>query len=108
MRCYSRYNSAEEKRKRSEKASRAAQARWDAYHALLAESGEPIITDPPADMYRITFENLMTGKAEILTFHPGPRLNNYRIEVNGKPWRVCGFVDAMDRLVKSCYRLARI
>jgi len=105
MKYYSRWNSPENKRKRSEKASRAALARWDAYHAALAD--QPLPAEPPADMYRLTFENLMTGKTEILTFHPGPRANNYRVDVNGNPWRICGFVDAMDRIVKSCYRISR-
>lgn len=104
MRCYSRWNNAEEKRKRSEKASRAAEARWTAYHAQFAD--EPIPPDPPADMYRLTFENLMTGKTEVLLFHPGPRRNNYRVDVNGKAWRVCGFHDALSRIEKSCYKMA--
>lgn len=105
MRCYSRYNSTEEKQKRSNKASHAATARWDAYHASLADTLNP--PDPPADMYRITVENLMTGKTEVLTFHPGPRLNNYNIDVNGHPWRTCGFVDALRRIEKSCYKMRR-
>jgi len=106
MKCYSRWNSAEEKRKRREKASRAAQARWDAYHAQFA--GEPIPPDPPRDMYRLTFENLMTGETQVLLFHPGARLNNYDIDVNGEFWRQCGFVDALKRIQKSCYRRARL
>lgn len=40
MKYYSRWNSPENKRKRSEKAGRAALARWDAYHAALAECHE--------------------------------------------------------------------
>jgi hypothetical protein len=105
MKCYSRYNSAEQKQKRSDKASRAAMARWDAYHASLEES--PIPPDPPADMYRLTFENLMTGKTEVMLFHPGNRRNNYHIEVNGKYWKTCGFVDALRKIEKSCYKMRR-
>jgi hypothetical protein len=105
MTCYSRWYSAENKRKRSEKASRNAQKRWDDYHASLAD--EPVQKDLPADMYRLTFENLMTGKTEIITFHPGPRINNYRIDVNGQPWKICGFVDALRRIEKSCYKVRR-
>ncbi len=101
-----KYRSTQAKRERSDRASRAAQARWDAYHDSLAD--EPIPPDPPADMYRLTFENLMTGKSEVLTFHPGTRKNNYRIDVNGKPWRVCGFTDALERIEKSCYKMARM
>lgn len=106
MKCYSGWNSPENKRKRSEKASRAAEARWSAYHALIAD--EPIATTPPADMYRLTFENLMTGKIEVMLFHPGTRSNNYRIDLNSKFWRTCGFVDALDRIVRSCYKLSRV
>jgi hypothetical protein len=105
MGCYSRYNSAEQKQKRSDKASRAANARWGAYHDSLAD--EHTQPDPPADMYRLTFENLMTGKIEVITFHPGPRINNYNIDVNGNPWRTCGFVDALRRIEKSCYKMKR-
>lgn len=98
-------NRSEYNRKISERASRAAIIRWDRYHESLAD--QPIPPDPPADMYRLTFENLMTGKSEILLFHPGPRLNNYRIDVNGQPWRICGFVDALRRIEKSCYKMRR-
>lgn len=106
MRCYRGWNSPENKKKRSEKASRAAEARWTAYHAQFA--GDPVPADLPDDMYRLTFENLMTGKTEVLVFHPGPRRNNYRVDVNGKPWKTCGFVDAMERVIKSCYKMARL
>lgn len=101
------HNRSEYKQKLSERGQRAALARWDAYHAMIAEI-EPARQDPPADMYRITVENLITGKAEIILFHPGPRINNYRIDVNGKPWRTCGFVDALRRIEKSCYKMRRM
>jgi anti-sigma-K factor RskA len=105
MRCYSRWNNPEEKRKRSEKASRAAMARWDAYHAALAD--EPIPAGPPDDMYRLTFENLMTKEVQTLIFHPGNRLNNYDIDVNGGFWRRAGFAEAIKLIRKACYRRAR-
>jgi len=94
------------KQKLSDRGRRAALARWDACHALLAAT-EPLRQDPPADMYRITVENLMTGRVEILLFHPGPRLNNYNIDVNGKPWKTTGFVGALRKIEKSCYRMRR-
>lgn len=99
-------NRTEYQRKLSEKGRRAAFARWDAYHAALMAT-EPVRKAPPADMFRLTFENLMSGKTEVLIFHPGPRLNNYRIDVNGQPWRVCGFVDALRRIEKSCAKMRR-
>jgi hypothetical protein len=101
------YRSPEAKQARSDKASRAALARWDAYHAMLVET-EPPWQDPPADMYRLTFENLMTGKTEVMTFHPGNRINNFNIDVNGTPWKTTGFVDALRRIEKSCAKMRRM
>jgi hypothetical protein len=98
----------EELRKiRSERASKAANARWEQYHASLTELPVYDLDNRPDDMYRITFDNLMTGETHVLTFHPGPRMNNYRIDVDGKPWKVCGWDGAMDRIRKSCIRNIR-
>ena len=98
----------ERKRERSARASRAANARWDAYHASLADLPVPDWSDHrPEDMYRITVENLMTQETHVLLFHPGPRTDNYIIDVDGNPWKTCGWSGAMDRLRKSCVRLMR-
>lgn len=98
---YRKYNSPEARRKRSERATSAVNARWDRYHADVSQQ----IPDPlPVDLFRLTFENLITGKTEVLLFHPGDRTNNYRIDVNGKYWRTCGFADAMERVGKGCYK----
>ena len=102
MRCYSKYNSAEEKRKRSEKASRAAAARWDAYHASIPQ---PNYGELPADCFRITVENLIIGKTEVLSFHPADKSGRYHIDVNGQYWKTCGWTDATVRIRKSCKRM---
>lgn len=73
---------AELKEKMSRRGRYGAEVRWKRYHESIPK---PDYGERPADMYRLTFENLMTGKTEILTFHPGTRKNNYRINVNGKP-----------------------
>lgn len=52
-------------------------------------------------MYRITVENLMSGRTHILLLHPGPRRDNFRVDLNGKPWRVTGFSGIMAILRKS-------
>lgn len=101
---YKPYNSPEQRKKRSDRASKAATERWRRYHESLKD--EPVRGDLPEDLYRLTFENLITGKTEVLVFHPGSRKNNYRIDVNGKEWKVCGFNGALDRIGKSCYRIA--
>lgn len=102
---YRKYNSPEERKKRSERASRAVTIRWERH---LAEWGQQIPNQPPPeDMFQLTFENLITGKTEVLLFHPGTRKNNYRIDVNGKYWRTCGWADAMERIRKSCYKTSR-
>lgn len=98
------YFSEEARLKRSETSSRAAEARW----SKNAETEpHPDYHEYPENMYRLTFENLMTGKTEVLTFHPGTRKNNKRIDVNGKFWKVCGFVGALERIVTSCYKMER-
>jgi len=98
-----KYRSEEEKRKRSEKASRAANARWATYHAAMAE--EPTLRDLPPDCFRITVENLINGKTEVILFHPAGKSGRYRVDVNGKYWKTCGWTDATVRMRKSCKRL---
>jgi len=98
-----KYRSEQEKQKRSEKASRAAQARWDTYHAALSDVSYP--PDLPENCFRITVENLITGKTEVLLFHPGDKSGRYRIDVNGEYWRTCGWTDATVRIRKSCKRM---
>ena len=66
----------------------------------------PAYDNRPENMYRITVENLMAGDKHELLFHPGPRLNNFSVDVNGNPWRVCGWSDAMNRIRKSCKRMS--
>ena len=104
MPCYKRYNSPEQRAKRSEKSRRAANARWKKYHESL--TCEPIRIDLPDDLYRFTFENIITGDKQILLFHPGTRKNNYRIDVNGQAWKTCGFSEALELIGKSCYRIS--
>jgi hypothetical protein len=99
-----RYNSPEARRKRSERASRAVTARWERYHAEIGQQSPDSLTE---DLFELTFKNLLTGKTEVLLFRPGDRKNNYRIDVNGKYWRTCGFADATKRIGKSCYRSAK-
>lgn len=97
---WQKYRSNSEKRKRSEKASRAAQARWDAYHASIPPPVYPL--GLPDDCFRITVDNLITGQSHTLLFHPGTRRGRYRIDVDGKPWRECGWSAALELIRKSC------
>ena len=105
MKCYSSWNSPENKQKRSERASRNATRRWEAYHAQFAD--DPITLPLPDDMYRLTFSNLMSGKTTTLTFHPGTRRNNYRIDVDGVYWKTTGLVAALRLIEKSLYKMKR-
>jgi hypothetical protein len=97
-----KYRSEEEKRKRSEKASRAACARWDAYHASIPR---PDYGELPVDCFRITVENLIIGKTDVLVFHPAGKSGRYRVDVNGQYWKTCGWTDATVRIRKSCKRM---
>jgi hypothetical protein len=98
-----KYRSEQAKRARSEKASRAANARWEQYHACLSD--QPIMQDLPDDCFRITVENLITKKTEVLLFHPGGKSGRFHIDVNGKYWKTCGWTDATVRIRKSCKRM---
>lgn len=107
MRKYGKqYNSAENKKKRSEAARKAVMVRWNAYHAALSE--KPIRTDPPKEFVRITVENLTTSKTEILLFRPGDRKGRFEIDVNGDFWKECGWTEALIRVRKSCKRMRLI
>jgi len=94
-------NRSEYRQKMSEKGQRAAEIRWANYHADIPPVPE---LDPTKALFELEFKNLTTGESHALTFYPGPRLNNYRVEVDGKAWKVCGFVKAIDLIVTSCYK----
>jgi hypothetical protein len=93
----------ERKQERSQKASRAANARWEQYHSVLLEM--PIYEQPrPEDMYRITVENIMSGKSHTLLLHPGPRRDNFSVDLDGRTWKTMGFSGIMAVLRKSLYK----
>lgn len=90
--------------KKSADGSRAANIRWERQHAIDQE--RIVYDDPrPENMYRITVENLMTDEKHVLLFHPGDRMNNYRIDVDGTPWKTAGWSKAFDKIQASCNRL---
>lgn len=97
------YRSEQAKKSRSEKARRAAQARWDAYHDTL--DALPVYSNLPDDCFKITVENLISGKTDVLLFHPGDRAGRYKIDVNGRFWKTCGWTEATVRIRKSCKRM---
>lgn len=96
----------ERKWERSQKSSRAATLGWARYHAAKAAAGIVEIYELPRldTEYRITVENLMTNKSHTLTLHPGPRRDNFSIDLDGKPWRTMGFSGIMAVLRKSLCR----
>jgi len=101
-----KYNSPEAKQARSKKSSRAAQARWDAYHAAKAD--EPLPFELPPDCYRITVENLILNRSYVLLFHPAGKSGSYNIDMNGVFWKKCGFTEAMVWIRKACRRMKKI
>lgn len=82
--------------------SYGAQVMWDNYHANLPPVEYP--PDLPSDCFRITVDNLISGKSHIMLFHPGSRRGRYKIDVDGEFWRECGWSEAMVRIRKSCKR----
>lgn len=74
------------KLERSERASRAANARWEQYHATLVEL--PIYDQTHAyGPYKITIESIRSGKVNVLYLHEGERRDNFLAELNGEPWK---------------------
>lgn len=92
------YNSPEARKKRSERARKGALAA----NKAKAEKREPRV-EPPADLFRVTVDNLVTGKRTVVTMHPGTRRNNLRIDVDGQPWKTCGMVDASKLIIRSLF-----
>lgn len=90
------------KQKLSDRGRRAAEARWSQYHAGIVPLN---YHELPNDCCRITVENLISGKTDVLVFHPGSRRGRFRIDVNGQFWRECGWSDALVRIRKSCKRM---
>lgn len=93
---------SEYKEKLSRRGRRGAEVRWQNYRENLPPRQYP--PDLPADCFRLTFENLITGKTEVMLFHPGSRRGRFKIDVNGQFWKECGWSDAMARIRKSCKR----
>jgi len=88
---------------RSQKSSRAATLGWERYHAAKAAAGIVEIYEMPRpdDMYRIVVENLQNGKTHTLLLHPGPRRDNFSVDLDGQPWRNGSFSSIMTTLRKS-------
>mgnify|MGYP007089981328 CR=1 FL=1 len=87
--------------KRSERARKGAIAT----NKIKAAKREPRYF-PPDNLFRVTVENLITGKQTVITMHPGTRSNNLRIEVDGQHWKTCGMVAASKLIINSLFSAA--
>lgn len=94
------HNRSEYKERMSRRGRHGAQVRWDRYHASLPPQQYP--PELPDDCFRITVDNLISGKSHVMLFHPGSRRGRYMVDVDGVPWRECGWSDALVRIRKSC------
>ena len=90
------------KQGRSERASRAADARWQRDHA--GKAAESIRQDLPDPLFEMMFKNNLTGRTHDIRFH---YLNgkSLRVTDNGKDWLVCGFSKALAEIRKRCPRI---
>lgn len=97
----------ERKWERSQRSSRAATLGWQRHHEARRAAGIAEIygLPRPADMYRITVDNLMSGRSHTLMLHPGPRRDNFRVDLDGHPWRRGSFSSIMQTLRKSLVRI---
>ena len=89
-----------------EEARTAIRARWAAAH-------EGIPPRPPAAplegrlLRQVSVADILTGERHVLDFYGTARLNCYAVHVDGKPWQVCGWSQALAKIRKSCVRLGR-
>lgn len=88
--------------KMSRRGKRGAEIKWQNYHANLPAPNYP--PELPEDCFRITVDNLISGKSHVMLFHPGSRRGRYRIDVDGVFWTECGWSEAMAKIRKSCKR----
>lgn len=93
---------SEYKERLSQRGREGARVRWERYHASLPPRVYP--PDLPADCFRITVENLVSGKTHVLVFHPGSRRGRFKVDVDGVFWRECGWSEALAGVRKSCKR----
>lgn len=93
-------NRSEYKERMSRRGRYGAEVRWQRHHDAIGPRTYP--PDLPADCFRITVDNLITGQSHVLLFHPGSRRGRYLIDVDGQPWRECGWSEALARVRKSC------
>jgi hypothetical protein len=93
------YNSPESRKKRSDRARKGAEAT----NAIKASKRDPYV-EPIQDLLELTVRNLVTGKVTVLTYHPGRRRNNMRIEIDGQAWKTCGMVEASKKITESIFK----
>ena len=93
----------ENKEERSDRARRAVTTRWDRYHEAIGDQQYPVSLPDP--YYRLTIENFVTGETHRLVFHPGKKSGNFKIDIDGKPWMVCGWSESLAWIRKSCVRM---
>lgn len=70
---------------RSERARRAAEIRWERYHAQVAELG--VRRELPALRRRLTVEDFVSGERHVLELWETNRIDQFRVTVDGRPWK---------------------
>ncbi len=89
-----------------EQARAAIRARWTGAHAGL--SPRPPSTPLAGRLLRqVTVADLLTGERHTLDYYGTTRLNCYDVRVDGAPWLVCGWSQALALVRKSCVRFGR-
>lgn len=91
----------ERRQKLSNYGRRGAEVRWQQYHE---ENSRTYPSELPEDCFRITVDNLISGKTHVMLFHPGSRLGRFKVDVNGVFWTECGFSEVLAKIRKSCKR----
>ncbi len=97
-----KFNKKLNKQQASEKASHAANVRWE--RERVAKKGELPRCDYPDPLYTWPFVNHITGKEQLIAFH---FLNHKSMEIrlNGKKWAIGGFNKAFELISSNCPKL---
>lgn len=89
-----------------EDARRAIRARWENAHAGM-QTREASIPLEGRLLRQVTVADLLTGERHVLDFYGTRRLNRWRVDVDGRAWKTCGWSEALALVRKSCVRFGR-
>ena len=59
-------------------------------------------------LYTLVFTDHLIGKEYVFTLHGSNRIDQFKINVNGVPWKDCGWTDLMAEIRKKRVKIGRM